>query len=78
MTDQPDRTPYCTKIRYGITGAPTIDGDEMDGSYAPGVGLALAKWLASWDGADFDEHAAMPDDLQHALAIARQINGGQP
>lgn len=36
----PDRTPYCHKIRYGITGAPVLDGDEMDGSHAPGVGIA--------------------------------------
>lgn len=34
------RTPYCTKIRYGITGAPTLDADEMDGTFAPGVGVA--------------------------------------
>lgn len=40
----------------------------------PGVGKALADWLASWDGADIDEHAAMPDDLRHALLIARAIN----
>lgn len=33
------RTPYCHKIRYGITGAPTIDESEMDGSHAPGIGL---------------------------------------
>jgi hypothetical protein len=41
MTEQPaiTRTPYCTKIRYGITGAPTLDGDEMEGSHAPGVGV---------------------------------------
>jgi len=38
----------------------------------------LARWLDSWDGADVDEHAAMPDDLRHALLIARAINGGQP
>lgn len=37
---QPDRTPYCTKIRYGIAGAPTLTEDEMDGSHAPGIGLA--------------------------------------
>lgn len=43
----------------------------------PALGLLVAKWLASWDGADFDEHAAMPDDLQHALAIARAINRSQ-
>lgn len=39
MTDQTVRTPYCTKIRYGITGAPTLDESEMDGSHAPGVGV---------------------------------------
>jgi hypothetical protein len=35
-----DRTPYCHKIRYGITGAPTLTEDEMDGSHAPGIGVA--------------------------------------
>ncbi len=35
----PRRTPYCTKIRYGITGVPTLDESEMDGSHAPGVGV---------------------------------------
>jgi hypothetical protein len=40
----------------------------------PGVGAALADWLGSWDGADVDEHASMPDDLRHALIIARAIN----
>jgi hypothetical protein len=44
----------------------------------PGVGLLLANWLDSWDNADIDEHAAMPDDLRHALLIARTLNGGQP
>lgn len=39
MTEQVARTPYCTKIRYGITGAPILDGDDMDGSHAPGVGV---------------------------------------
>ena len=34
------RTPYCTKIRYGITGVPILTADEMDGSFAPGVGVA--------------------------------------
>lgn len=37
-----DRTPYCHKIRYGITGAPILTDDEMDGSHAPGVGIAPA------------------------------------
>jgi hypothetical protein len=39
MTEQITRTPYCTKIRYGIEGAPILDGDDMDGSHAPGVGI---------------------------------------
>jgi hypothetical protein len=45
MTDtnpQPARTPYCHKIRYGITGAPILDEAEMDGSFAPGVGVEPA------------------------------------
>src|SRR2546425_9021600 len=40
MTDEPTRTPYCHKIRYGITGTPTLTEDEMDGSHAPGIGVA--------------------------------------
>ncbi|MFF7795575.1 hypothetical protein [Streptomyces sp. NPDC007991] len=36
---EPTRTPYAHKIRYGITGAPILTEDEMDGSHAPGVGL---------------------------------------
>jgi hypothetical protein len=39
VTDQTARTPYCRKIRYGITGAPILTEDEMDGSHAPGVGM---------------------------------------
>lgn len=39
VTDQTARTPYCTKIRYSITGAPTLGESEMDGSHAPGVGV---------------------------------------
>ncbi|MFJ6085099.1 hypothetical protein ACIQI8_27195 [Streptomyces sp. NPDC092369] len=34
----------------------------------------LANWLGSWGDTDIDEHAAMPDDLRHALLIARAIN----
>ncbi|WP_143668316.1 hypothetical protein [Streptomyces sp. f150] len=33
------RTPHCHKIRYGITGAPILTEDDMDGSFAPGVGV---------------------------------------
>ncbi len=44
----------------------------------PGVGKALADWLWSWVGIDFREDAALPEDAQHALAIARAINRGGP
>jgi hypothetical protein len=39
VTETPARTPYCHKIRYGITGAPILTEDDMDGSHAPGVGV---------------------------------------
>ncbi|MFD5938302.1 hypothetical protein [Streptomyces griseus] len=41
----------------------------------PGVGLALAAWLESWVGVDLSEHGPMPEDAQHALAVARQLLG---
>ncbi|SCK20295.1 hypothetical protein YUYDRAFT_02113 [Streptomyces sp. ScaeMP-e48] len=41
----------------------------------PGVGLALAAWLESWSGVDLSEHGPMPEDAQHALAVARQLLG---
>jgi hypothetical protein len=40
MTNPPVRTPYCHKIRYGITGAPILTENEMDGSHSPGVGVS--------------------------------------
>lgn len=43
----------------------------------PGVSLALATWLASFDGIDISEHAAMSDDVAHALAVASLINQHQ-
>ncbi|MFD3638255.1 hypothetical protein [Streptomyces griseus] len=44
----------------------------------PGVGLALAAWLESWVGVDLSEHGPMPEDAQHALAVARQLLDGAP
>lgn len=35
-----ERTPYAHKVRYGITGAPILTDDQMDGSHAPGVGIS--------------------------------------
>ncbi|MEV7491448.1 ParB N-terminal domain-containing protein [Streptomyces anulatus] len=41
----------------------------------PGVGLEVARWLESWAGVDLSEHGPMPEDAQHALAVARQLLG---
>ncbi|WP_328313123.1 hypothetical protein OG432_24590 [Streptomyces sp. NBC_00442] len=38
----------------------------------------LANWLDSWTDIEVREDAAMPEDLRHALAVARLINGSQP
>jgi len=40
----------------------------------PGVGDLIAKWLTTWVGIDFRDDAALPEDAQHAIAIARAIN----
>lgn len=44
----------------------------------PGVGAALAAWLDSLTGIDISEHAALPEEYRHALAVARAINGRTP
>ncbi|MFI7656028.1 hypothetical protein ACIBX9_25445 [Streptomyces albidoflavus] len=41
----------------------------------PGVGKALATWLESWTGIEVAEDGPLPDDLRHALTVARQILG---
>ncbi|MFJ7070161.1 hypothetical protein [Streptomyces sp. NPDC101115] len=41
----------------------------------PVTGRAIARWLGSWTGMSLDEAAAMPEDLRHALAVARAILG---
>lgn len=43
----------------------------------PGVGLALADWLDSLTGIEFSEHGPMPDEMVHALTLARQLLGGE-
>lgn len=43
----------------------------------PGVGLVLADWLDSLTGIEFSEHGPMPDEMVHALAVARQLLGGE-
>jgi hypothetical protein len=42
MNNQTARTLYAHKIRYGITGAPMLTEDEMEGSHAPGIRVAPA------------------------------------
>ena len=37
--------------------------------------LALADWLESLNGIDLTEHGAMSEEITHALAVARAING---
>ncbi|MFD9569954.1 hypothetical protein ACFWBI_08930 [Streptomyces sp. NPDC059982] len=54
-------------------------GDDIDLPYIalmhPGLGRALLNWLDSLTGIEFSERAPMLEELHHALAIARQING---
>lgn len=40
--------------------------------------VPITHWLTSWEGIDFNEHAATAGDLAHALAVARAINGTAP
>lgn len=35
----------------------------------------LAAWLESWDGVELDERGPLPEDFEHALAVARVLNG---
>jgi hypothetical protein len=61
-----DRTPHCTKIRYGITGAPPLDESEMDGSHAPGVGVSPTSielvYSAARDGKPASVSASVTGD----------------
>lgn len=68
--DQPQDPP----IQY-VADAETPDHAAYIAAMHPGVATALAKWLWSWVGIDFREDAALPEDAQHALAIARAMNG---
>lgn len=37
--------------------------------------LAIAGWLESFDGIDLTEHGAMSEEITHALAVSRAMNG---
>ena len=41
----------------------------------PGLAEPLASWLESWDGVDLREDGPLPEDFEHALRIARVLNG---
>ena len=60
---------------FYVADAETPECAAYIAAMGPTVGLALAAWLDSWTGFEISEHAAMPDDLTHALAVARAIGG---
>lgn len=58
----------AARFSGAITATPTV-------AALIGARLPLAAWLESWAGVDLSEHGPMPEDAQHALAVARQILG---
>ncbi|MEV0994615.1 hypothetical protein [Nonomuraea sp. NPDC050202] len=45
---------------------------------SPALAEPLASWLDSWTGIDLREDGPLPEDVEHALRIARVINGTTP
>ena len=39
----------------------------------PGVALAVADWLESWDGIDLNPSGPLPADYEHAVNVARAL-----
>ncbi|MFI5649960.1 hypothetical protein ACIA71_01905 [Streptomyces anulatus] len=66
--------PQVPLIQY-VADAETTEHAAWIALMHPGVGLAVARWLESWAGVDLSEHGPMPEDAQHALAVARQLLG---
>lgn len=52
-----ERTPYAHKVRYGVTGAPILTEDQMDGSHAPGVGISPTLIELAYIPARYDKPA---------------------
>jgi len=67
--------PYCVADCHEDPSIPVFTIAPYIAAMHPGVGSALADWLDSWTGVDLREDAALPEDAQHALAVARAING---
>ncbi|MFD3999904.1 ParB N-terminal domain-containing protein [Streptomyces rubiginosohelvolus] len=63
------------EFAYLVADAETRECAELIALMHPGVGSAVARWLESWSGVDLSEHGPMPEDAQHALAVARQLLG---
>ncbi|MER6601140.1 hypothetical protein [Streptomyces parvus] len=58
----------AARFSGAITATPTV-------AALIGARMPLARWLESWSGVDLSEHGPMPEDAQHALAVARQLLG---
>jgi len=68
--------PYLVADCFEDPQIPTFTVAPYIAAMHPGVGAALAKWLESWVDVDIREDGPLPEDAQHALAVARAINGG--
>jgi hypothetical protein len=60
---------YSAGVRGGLGDPAGLFAAVMN----PGVAHAIAEWLNSLVGVDFSEFGPMPEELEHALAIARLI-----
>lgn len=70
--------PYATDAwAHGFINGFGGPGSDYVAVLPPAAGLALAKWLESWTGIDLYEAGSLPEDLRHALAVARAINGSE-
>lgn len=65
--------PYCVADTHEDPSIPVFTIAPYIATMHPGVGKALVAWLES---AERDAREISPDP--HALAVARQLNGGQP
>ncbi|MEU0625012.1 hypothetical protein ABZ329_29645 [Streptomyces rubiginosohelvolus] len=66
--------PQVPMIQY-VADAETTEHAAWIALMHPGVGLPVARWLESWAGVDLSEYGPMPEDAQHAVAVARQLLG---
>lgn len=71
LTDERPFAEECNTVAHVFT--------QEDATHAalwhPGVALAVAGWLESWDGVDLDPSGPMPADYEHAVNVARALLG---